>query len=54
MQQLCPIELPYDIPHKMEEVTKLNPRARAFSSRKAAIVAGEKMKEIANQEELTT
>ena len=28
VQQLCPMELSCDIPHKTEEVTELNPRAR--------------------------
>ena len=53
VQQLCPMELSCDIPHKTEEVTELNPRAREFNPRKAAVVARKMIKEIANQEELT-
>ena len=53
VQQLCPMELSCDIPHKTEEVAELNPRAREFNPRKAAVVARKVTKEIANQEELT-
>ena len=53
VQQLCPIELSCDKPHKTEEVTELNPRAREFHPRKAAVVARKVIKEIANQEEQT-
>ena len=53
VQQLCPIKLSCDIPHKTEEVTELNPRANEFNPRKAAVVARKVIKEIANQDELT-
>ena len=51
IQQLCPMELSCDVTHReSNQVAQLNPRAREFSPRQAAIAAVERIRGIAEEE----
>ena len=50
IQHLCPMELPCDY-YKQPEIPVLNPQARMFTPRTAAVAAAGRIKDIVEQEE---